>query len=727
MNDQTYAPMPIAGYLDRLSARPGERIAVKVSAQDGGDYEVSLVEVIRGDPNPASGGMKFIDVPAPFAGAYPARDQPIHLGSHAVCPPHPSLCGPILLVSMLVQPWLLRESPSTLMASHDEAGNGWDLEATANALSFQCSGHTVTVPVAMKRRRWYRLWAGYDAVKGQIVVGCAPFGGGEPTVRQEAAAGISAVNAPILIAAREHGLAGQHFNGRIEDPAMWSRWPDPGTAPGNPDAHHGAALLAWWDFSVEIPTQAIIDHGRNALHGRLVNVPTRAVCGARWTGREMCWRAAPRDYAAIHFHEDDLYDCGWDTDFVFDVPPGMKSGVYAVRLEKDGETDIVPFFILPPKGKRTANVCYLASTFTYQVYANHARGNYDESMRQRIEDWGANAHVPDNYPIYGRSTYNVHPDGSGHAYSSRLRPILTMRPGFITFVDERGSGLRHFPADTHLLDWLRAKEIDFDVVTDEDLDDEGLDLIKDYPTVLTGSHPEYHTPGMLDALQGYVDGGGKFVYLGGNGFYWRIARSASCPAWWRSGAAKAGFGPGRPSPANTTTASTAPTGGLWRRNGRPPQRLVGIGFSGQGQFEGSYYRRLPASYAPEAAWIFEGIDEEILGDFGLSGGGAAGFELDRTYRDLGTPDNIMVLARSEGHGASFIPVPEELLTHLLTVSGEARDALMRAEIVYFDKPAGGAVFAVGSITFCGSLPHNDYRNPISRLLENVLRRFSTSD
>ena len=28
---------------------------------------------------------------------------------------------------------------------------------------------------------------------------------------------------------------------------------------------------------------------------------------------------------------------------------------------------------------------------------------------------------------------------------------------------------------------------------------------------------------------------------------------------------------------------------------------------------------------------------------------------------------------------------------------------MRGEIVYFDTPAGGAVFSVGSITFCGSL------------------------
>jgi N,N-dimethylformamidase len=37
---------------------------------------------------------------------------------------------------------------------------------------------------------------------------------------------------------------------------------------------------------------------------------------------------------------------------------------------------------------------------------------------------------------------------------------------------------------------------------------------------------------------------------------------------------------------------------------------------------------------------------------------------------------------------------------------------------------GGAVFAVGSITFCGSLWHDGaFQGPVSRLLENVVRRF----
>jgi N,N-dimethylformamidase len=48
---------------------------------------------------------------------------------------------------------------------------------------------------------------------------------------------------------------------------------------------------------------------------------------------------------------------------------------------------------------------------------------------------------------------------------------------------------------------------------------------------------------------------------------------------------------------------------------------------------------------------------------------------------------------------------------------------MRAEIVYFETAGGGEVFAVGSITFCGSLWRDGFEGPVSRLLENVVRRF----
>jgi len=287
--------------------------------------------------------------------------------------------------------------------------------------------------------------------------------------------------------------------------------------------------------------------------------------------------------------------------------------------------------------------------------------------------------------------------------------------------------VRHFPADTHLIDWLTVKGIAFDVITDHDLDREGSVLLQPYRAVVTGSHPEYHTPNTLDALQDYINGGGRLAYLGGNGFYWRIATSSAIPDVLEIRRAEGGIRAWAAEPGEYFHALDGGYGGLWRRNGRPPQMLCGVGFSAQGLFEGSYYRRMLGAADPRAAWIFDGVEDEIIGDFGLSGGGAAGFELDRADFELGTPPNTLILARSEGHQSHFVTVPEELLSNLATVTGERPEALIRAEIVYFDTLAGGAVFSTGSITFCGSLSYNNCDNNISRMLENVLHRFAYRD
>ena len=57
------------------------------------------------------------------------------------------------------------------------------------------------------------------------------------------------------------------------------------------------------------------------------------------------------------------------------------------------------------------------------------------------------------------------------------------------------------------------------------------------------------------------------------------------------------------------------------------------------------------------------------------------------------------------------------------MSGEPEKNIKRADMVYFQVPGGGSVFSVGSITFCGSLPHNQFINDISKILENVVKKF----
>ena len=718
--------VPLVGYTDRFSGRPGERIAVKVSSQLAGPYRAELVRIRCADPNPDGPGMKIEAVEGGFLGKYPSMPQRVQLGSCGIVelPEAVTLPDPCTLV-VRVQPRAM--DPERPDSRWQRAGSlrqtvidldGLVLLVSPDGAELVAGDEVCVSGAPMVPGSWYELRCVFDG--GRVTLMQTPLRNNWGV--RDRGMGEGACTPPvlqrILFGARAEGRGWTDvLDGRIEDPAFLpGALLDP--APLEPEER---APLAWWDFGQGIDTEAFPDRGPNGWGGVFHNLPTRGVRGSRWRGAEMCWRHAPRDYAAVHFHADDLYDCGWQTSFEFRVPDTLPSGVYGIRLRGEGAEDTIPVWILPPRGTTTAKVVFLASTFTYQAYANHSRVNNDDAYKARRAAWGAYPHNPDEHPDYSFSTYNRHPDGTGFCLSSMRRPILTMRPGFLTFDDRRGSGLRHFPADSHLTEFMEEAGVAYDVVTDHDLDAEGVALIRGYKVVITGSHPEYHTPATLDALAGYTAGGGRLMYMGGNGFYWRIANSSAIPGVIEVRRAEGGIRAWPAEPGEAHHQLDGGYGGLWRRNGRPPQALAGVGFSAQGMFEGSHYRRLPVDAAYD--WVFEGVEGEIFGGRGLSGGGAAGFELDRADTRLGTPHNTVILARSEGHQDHFIAVPEELLSHVNTVTGENPADLIRAELVLFETQNGGAVFATGSITWCGSLPSRGGDDGVARITANVLRRF----
>ena len=712
--------IPLIGYADRWSARPGETVEFKVSSRSAAPYRARLVRVVSADPNPAGPGIKEEAVSSDIEGSRPSRAQDAALGSYARIG-GARLPAEALTVSATIWPTIPGGGAQGILSWLGEAGGlalvldggqGASLRvSTANGVE------TVAVGKPMLPRAWYRVWASIDPETGAVSVGqeaLRRFGRVDDTgtAGRRLDAPAVGVDGDIFIGAVGGNPVAGHFNGKIERP---------GIARGTSG---DGEIVAAWDFSREISSLKVVDAGPNGWHGDLVNLPTRAMKGSNWSGREQCWRHAPEEYGAIHFHEDDIYDCGWETDFSWTVPDGLRSGSYAVRLECGEHEDMIPFFVLPPRGSRRTPVCVLIPTFTYTVYGNYARGVTTEDYLARAREWGARQLTADRHREYGLSTYDRHTDGSGISFASQRRPVLTQRAGYMSYLDEAGSGLRHYPGDTHLIDWLEEKGYEFDLVTDHDLDREGYDLISSYRVVLTGSHPEYHTANTLDALQRHLDEGGRLMYLGGNGFYWRVAVNESVPGAVEIRRGEGGIRAWAAEPGEYYNALDGEYGGLWRRNDRPPQKLAGVGFSAQGQFVGSYYVRGPGADDPRAAWIFDGVPDRILGDFGLSGGGAAGFELDRVDTRLGSPPNTLVLATSEEHGDTFVVVPEELLTHLVTWPGEPPEALVRSNLAFFETAAGGAVFSVGSITYCGSLSHNNYDNNISRITQNVLDRFA---
>ncbi|MBL8582276.1 MAG: N,N-dimethylformamidase, partial [Rhizobiaceae bacterium] len=220
----------------------------------------------------------------------------------------------------------------------------------------------------------------------------------------------------------------------------------------------------------------------------------------------------------------------------------------------------------------------------------------------------------------------------------------------------------------------------------------------------------------------YLNRGGRLMYLGGNGFFWRIAYHPQVAGVLELRRAEDGSRPWEAEVGEYYMSFNGEYGGLWRRVGRPPNTLVGVGFTASGFDISSYYRRTPESSDQRAEFIFAGVEEEIIGDFGLAGGGAAGQEIDRYDRHLGSPPHALVVARSEDHTEEMMIGKEDMPAANYIIGG-TENPLVHADMTFFETPNGGAVFSTGSIAWAASLPHNGFANNVSKVTENVFRRF----
>src|SRR5262249_25955205 len=145
------------------------------------------------------------------------------------------------------------------------------------------------------------------------------------------------IGAHRYVAGPGHPHAEGCFNGKIDSPRLFSRALSEAevaalTAGASPAAVGGEGVGGAWDLGRERSSGRGHDTLLAGLHGRAVNTPMRAVTGHNWTGEVVVPALAPEQYGAIHFHEDDLEDAGWEADFELTVPEGLKSGVYAARL-----------------------------------------------------------------------------------------------------------------------------------------------------------------------------------------------------------------------------------------------------------------------------------------------------------------------------------------------------------------------------------------------------------
>ncbi len=679
------ADVTLVGYCEPVSCRAGDLVELKLSTDVPGPVTVDVVALLCGDPaNPADGFVERVVDVAGFPVTVDVGHQALEPGSYASFGPHDELSVHEFTIGCSVRPSVRPHSPQPVLSLGD-ATVWWSSQGFTLDLDGESTG-------PLDHQRWYRLrWSTFEGGSQLDVTAHATRSPGTDSASLGGACRATVAGIGDVL------TVGRGFDGRVGE--LWMA-----TAA---DADPSRATFRW-HAGLATETRQWIDTGPHALHGELHQLPARAVRGPAWDGSSQNPATAPDHYDAVHFHTDDLYDAGWSTTTSLTIPGDLASGVYCFRSRGADGDDRTPFFVAAPAGRR-ADVAFLVPMATYVAYANQRVHLTNPDLRP------GGGPVPPNHrwllahPEVGYSHYEYHSDRSGVMFSSRRRPVMNLKPG----ADQWG-----FTPDTNITAFLRHEGIEFDVVTDEHLDAEGGAALDGYRTLVTGSHPEYWTTSMLDTLESWQRAAGRLVYLGGNGFYWRVAGSEHWPGALEVRRAEDGTRAWIAEPGEYHHAFGGEYGGLWRRLGRAPNLVCGVGFAAQGFGRGAAYRRTHAEPG-RTDWIFDGVEGDIVGAHGV-GGGAAGQEIDRYDVMLGSPRHAVVVASATDHDPSMLRTKEEF--HYTVMDASAMSTV-RADMVFYEVAGGGAVFSTGSISWFGGLATNGYDNDVARITANVLHRF----
>lgn len=214
---------------------------------------------------------------------------------------------------------------------------------------------------------------------------------------------------------------------------------------------------------------------------------------------------------AIGFHFDDLADAGWPVDFTIELPFDLRSGAYGVLLSETtavdwsdrSSFDLLPLFVAPRT--RGASIALVLPTFSYRAYANSTffEAANPDVFKLKSRSWSAPLHAyAERHGL--KSLYDTHAGGSGVCLATLKRPHLTTRADYLSLLQ----GFAHqYAADLAIVGWLERIGYAYDLLTDEMLHEGGTAVLDGYDVVLTGSHPEYSSPQLLDAYEGHANVG----------------------------------------------------------------------------------------------------------------------------------------------------------------------------------------------------------------------------
>jgi N,N-dimethylformamidase len=347
-----------------------------------------------------------------------------------------------------------------------------------------------------------------------------------------------------------------------------------------------------------------------------------------------------------------------------------RSGLYYFHLKtQSGMFTSFPWVVAPAAPR--SRIAVLASDMCWNAYNDWGgRSNYVAASR-----------LPDRPSVsVTQESPWFRPTGAVWWVADEYDPLSFDRPEPINATGEHDditdpitrTGTEHVaPGEWRLLGWLENQGYPFDLYAESQLHDGTLD-ISAYDVLVLNCHPEYWTTAMYDRVKAWVyDGGGRLIYLGGNGINCSVdidgaamvAQNMNLSEWLPS---RSYVGPGALMPSRFGLRHELES------------TLLGVGVTLTGMGSGA-----PYTVVDSADPIFAGTslaDGEQFGQGFLAmrcPGGASGHETDK--RDAGTPPGARLLA--------------------IGVNADAGGA----EFVTYTTPSGGRVYSVGSINWTTSM------------------------
>ncbi|HVX11378.1 MAG TPA: LamG domain-containing protein [Pirellulales bacterium] len=545
--------LPLEGihaYTDRVSAAAGETIRFYVSATH--PYEFQICRLAGDADSPAADVVLFTQqVNGPVM-------QPIHPGSYIHVDRR---LDDELITAITLECWLrLWDLPgeAAIIGQFDRSqGAGYALFVKRDGSlgfylgdggAFQQSGFHWTESAVLTRTEtsaaatpainqdvyggrsvklgnWHHVVATFDGRHKELWVD------GERVGRWLHDSPARPGRAPLRIGACGHdGRADLLLDADLAMPAIYGRALNAHEIAGRfqaqaltqPDA---VDLLACWPLREERGDR-VADSSGQERHARIINHGTWMIGGPTFDANVE--RFADYDPAAdtrrghgLRLASDDLYDCGWQPTFEFELPADAKSGIYVgrFRFQRHDQPRLyhVLFVVRKPVAAPRAPIAFLCSTNTWRAYSGTPFAESWPGVQQTIGHAYINS--PGGPPEF--SFYWQHKAGQG-SYQMGLRmpwPIA----GPYTFhqnFDWRCSHLCH--ADRLTLDWLEREGYPVDVYADRDLHQQP-DLLDGYRTVYVVGHSEYWSADAWNGLRKYLDRGGTVICLSGNTMFWRVS------------------------------------------------------------------------------------------------------------------------------------------------------------------------------------------------------------